>query len=261
MTDIGFDKLRECAVAAAQAGGKHALDHYARRTEADHRYAHDLKLRLDVESQARCEAVIRAAFPAHAIFGEEGGPQDEVDGYRWVIDPIDGTVNFSHGLPLWCCSVGVQHRGRHVAGAVFLPMLGELYCASLEHPSACNGRPIRVSDTATLQEAIVYTGILRPDEDRGISARAMDLLAARAQKVRLLGSAAIELCYVACGRGAGYFETAIHLWDLAAGWLLIEQAGGRCEILEKVDPICYRFAASNGRIHDELRATLREAMR
>ncbi len=260
MKEESLKQLLECAVAAAEAGGRHALDHFDRRTEVDRRAAHDVKLRLDVESQQAAESVIRRRFPAHAVLGEEGAHDASGEGYRWIIDPIDGTVNFSHGLPVWCCSVAVQHRGRMRAGAVRLPMLGELYTATADGPAECNGRPIRVSDTARMEEAVLYTGILETAADDGISLRAINRLAPRVQKIRVLGSAAVELCYIAAGRGDAYMETRINLWDLAAGWLLIERAGGRCEVLEHLTPVTMRFCASNGRIHAPLRAALTEAM-
>jgi myo-inositol-1(or 4)-monophosphatase len=253
-------RLLEVAVAAAEAGGAHALKNYSRRTAAFKTTTYDIKLELDVECQGVASAVVRKAFPDHAILGEEGGHDADAAGYRWVIDPIDGTVNFSHGLPLWCCSVAVQHRGRTVAGAVRLPMLNELYSASMDSPSVCNGRPISVSSTPVLREAIVYTGVLSLTQDGGESRRVFDRLALEFQKVRILGSAAIELCYVACGRGDAYIETSIHLWDLAAGWLLIERAGGRGESLVQKSPLCMAWCGSNGRIHDDFKRAVAQAI-
>lgn len=260
MKEVSEARLVEICIAAAQAAGGHALKNHARRTEADHRSAHDVKLRLDVESQAAAEAVVRTAFPDHALIGEESGLREQGTGYVWVIDPIDGTVNFSHGLPYWCSSVAVQFAGRTVAGSVVLPMLGEVYAATASGPAMLNGATIRVSDVGTLRESIVYSGMVEKDGDDGVSMRMMDVVAPAVQKIRILGSAAAELCYVAAGRGEGYAEMTIHLWDLAAGALLVERAGGRAEKLEDLGHYKMRFMADNGRIHDELRGLLRSAI-
>ena len=260
MNEVPETQLVEVCLAAAQAAGTHALSNRNRRTEADHTSAHDIKLRLDVESQERAEAVIRKAFPDHAVIGEERGLRETGRRYAWVIDPIDGTVNFSHGLPYWCSSVAVQLEGRTVAGAVVLPMLGETYTATAGGPALLNGSPIRVSSVRSLAGSIVYTGMVEKDGDDGVSTRMMDRVAPAVQKIRMLGSAAAELCYVAAGRGDGYAEMTIHLWDLAAGALLVERAGGKTEVLEDLGHYKMRFLADNGLIHDELGALLRDVI-
>ncbi len=254
--DISLAALAACAAEAAQAGGRHARDNRDRRGEADRRFDHDVKLRLDVECQERCEAVVRRHFPDHGILGEESPVKDLNREYCWIIDPLDGTVNFSHGLPEWCCSVAVQYGGRTVAGAVYAPMLDELFTATQDGPALLNGRPIRVSDTVELRQGMVYTGILRAGQDRSVSMNVFHRMAERFQKVRILGSAALELCYVACGRGDAYLETTIHLWDYAAGALLVERAGGTTETLGRHTELCTQFMATNGRLHAEFKAAV-----
>ncbi len=259
MNPVSTSRLLDICIAASQAAGRHATDHYARRTETIEVGAHDLKLALDVECQGVASAVIRREFPDHALLGEERGLREDGE-YRWVIDPIDGTVNFSHGVPYWGNSIAVQHHGRTIAGAVSLPMLGEIYTATADGPATLNGAPVRVSDTAGLDRSIIYTGMIETDGDDGVSMRVTMRLATEVQKLRILGSAAAELCYVACGRGDGYVETTIHLWDLAAGALFVERAGGTCEVLEDLGDYTMRFLASNGRIHAARRKATQDAM-
>ncbi len=252
------DLLAVCVEAVRAAGG-HARANRRRRRETVEVAAHDVKLALDVESQAAAAAVIRRRHPSHALLGEERG-LDETGEYRWVIDPIDGTVNFAHGLPYWASSVAVQVEERTVAGAIWLPDLDELYTVTASGPAYCNERPIRVSEETELSRSIVYTGMIEQEGDRGVSLRVTERLASVVRKLRILGSAAAELCYVASGRGEGYVETSIHLWDVAAGALLVERAGGRCEVLQKLGGHTMRFLATNGRIHDAAREVICPAL-
>ncbi|MCX7819345.1 MAG: hypothetical protein N2652_09070 [Kiritimatiellae bacterium] len=264
MRPVSENDLLEVCVQAVRAAGAHARANRRRRRETVEVAPHDVKLALDVESQAAAAEVIRRRYPAHALLGEERG-LDESGEYRWVIDPIDGTVNFSHGLPYWASSVAVQFRGRTVAGAVWLPDLDELYTVTASGPARCNETPIRVSEETELVRSIVYTGMIEQEGDEGVSLRVTERLASAVRKLRVLGSAAAELCYVAAGRGEGYVETRIHVWDVAAGALLVERAGGRCEVLEELGGHTMRFLATNGGIHEAavrvIRAALREPAR
>ncbi len=139
-----LDRLLACAEAAARAGGKHALKHNHRRRIIAETFAHDVKLKLDRECQDVAERMIRKCFPRAVILGEENTIAPAAADVLWIIDPIDGTVNYFHGLPLWCCSVGVQVRGRAAAGAVYAPMLEECYTAHRECRATCNGKPLAV---------------------------------------------------------------------------------------------------------------------
>jgi myo-inositol-1(or 4)-monophosphatase len=252
--------LLDCAEAAARAAGAHALAHSGRRGQVVRAFAHDVKLRLDRECQDRVEAIIRRRFPNHAILGEESetpaGPDTQSETV-WVVDPIDGTVNFFHGLPWWCCSVAVQHNGRTLAGAVVAPALGECFTARAHGPACRNGRPIRVSTTARPADALVLTGVDKRRSRAGDSFRMFAALAAATQKARVLGAAALDLCRVACGEADAYYEGGIYLWDVAAGGLIVERAGGRAEILPGAPgPDRLRFLATNGRLHAAFRRLL-----
>ena len=245
--------LLDVAEAAARAAGRHALDHLARRQEADARSRHDIKLVLDRECQAVATGVVEQRFPGHHVMGEEAGQLAGGAGYQWVIDPIDGTVNFSRGLPYWCSSVAVQQDGETVAGAVFAPELDTCYTATIGGPACRNGRPIRVSDASQLDHAMILVnsaGYSGPDDPR---ARALLHLLPAVGKVRILGAAALDLCLVAAGESDGLLEYGLSLWDYAAGALIVERAGGRFET-RVPDHGCRLCLASNGRLHHALNA-------
>ncbi len=265
--------LLALAVEAATRGGHHALANSARRADAVETRAHDIKLKLDVECQDIIEALIASRFPDHAFLGEEdetlvdgikpgagrtGAPSP--GGFEWIVDPIDGTVNFANGLPIWCCSVAVRRAGKVLAGAVFAPALNVLYAAADDGPSTRNGIPIRVSACETLAHGIVMTGMdknLAP----GLRAYAVfERLATVCRKARIVGSAALDLCWVAEGAADGYFEGSIYLWDIAAAGLIVERAGGTVEVLARREaPHQISVAASNGRLHQELKDAIHSA--
>lgn len=252
-TDIDLDAFLDCAMAAAQSAGRHALRHKRRQREVAHRFAHDVKLVLDRECQTVAEGVIQSRFPNHGILGEEDTQAGAPALIRWIIDPIDGTVNFSHGLPLWCSSIAVQVRGQTVAGAVFAPEFGDCYSARCGRPALCNGKPISVSATSHLKDAVISTGISKESDGSPKHYKLFRALSAHAQKVRIMGSAALDICHVACGKTDGFHESGIYLWDVAAGKLIVEQAGGKTEILKTGPGHSVNFMADNGRIHTALK--------
>ncbi len=253
---LDLDALLAGAVAAARAAGRHALRHRRRRREVALRFDHDVKLILDRECQAVAERVIRRRFPRHGILGEEDRRARPPADMRWIIDPIDGTVNFFHGLPLWCSSVAVQVRGRTVAGAVFAPEMEACYTARAGRPALCNGKPIAVSSVSRLSAAVIATGIAKEAERGPRSCAMFRKLCFHAQKMRIMGSAALDICQVASGNIDGFYEAGIYLWDMAAGGLIAEQAGGRSEILAARPGHRVTFLASNGRIHAAVKKVL-----
>lgn len=248
--------LLACMIEAVRRAGDHAKRQLGRRMETIARSAHDVKLALDLECQTMIESVLTSAYPAFPILGEEGSRAGE-GGYRWIVDPLDGTVNFSHGLPYWCHSVAVQQGAQTVAGAVYAPLQDELFAATADGPATCNGRPITVSDIRTLDRALLLTGLEKNFEQHPQSVEVARAVALASQKMRLMGAAALDLCYVACGRADGFYESGIHLWDVAAGELIVQRAGGRCVNLAALSEVKFRYVATNGHIHDELMALLR----
>lgn len=260
--NVFLDSLLEGAVAAARTAGQHALINSARRQEAVARFAHDVKLKLDEECQQIVQREITSRFPNHAIVGEEDATVGGRTGaeIEWVVDPIDGTVNFSHGMPFWCCSVAALKNGETVAGAVFAPALDVCYTARLGGGAACNGKPIAVSSVSTLAEAMILTG-LDKSPDRDLAPFALfEATSNHVQKARIMGAAALDICRVAHGQAEGYFETGIYLWDIAAARLILAEAGGQAETLERLDHGRLRFMASNGRIHQTYRTLLLDTL-
>lgn len=249
-------QLLDVAIEAAYAAGSHAMANSARRMEVHKRFAHDVKLELDLECQARAAEVIRRYCPTHDFLGEEGGAFTDTETPLWIVDPIDGTVNFSHGLPLWCSSVAVRQDGKIIAGAVFAPVLNQLYTATVDGPALCNDKPLQVSTINRMDEAIVFTGIFK---DQPLSMSIFTKLSRSVQKLRIYGSAAMDLCLLASGQGEGYFESKIYLWDIAAAGLIAERAGAKVEVLEQYDPVCCRYLVTNGLLHEPLRQLIRDA--
>jgi len=248
--------LLSVAQLAARRAGEHVLAQLDRRTDTDSVSRHDIKHTLDREAQSVATAVIRDAFPVHAILGEETAdallPDSDV---RWVIDPIDGTINFTHGLPLWCCSVAAQAHGRSVAGVVFAPELNAQFDATADGPARCNGRVLHVSDTARLDLALLHTGADKSDLTSR-SFRFLNRIAEAAQRPRVMGSAALDICWTAAGKTDGYFEPGVFIWDIAAAGLILERAGGQCEVLRTYPGYKMAVLATNGRLHQPLRDIL-----
>jgi myo-inositol-1(or 4)-monophosphatase len=251
-------ELLDGAVRAAHAAGEHALRNRHRRRETLKVDTHDVKLRLDIECQQVATRVIGESFPGHRILGEEDPEQvgETVGGlYEWIVDPIDGTVNFYHGLRRWCCSIAVRRGETIVAGAVYGPEFEELYTATVDGASYLNNTPINVSATAVLRESIVMTGA-----DKGVEPGVPPLaiftrIADAVRRPRIMGCAALDMCQVACGHADGYCEGGIYIWDVAAAGLIVQQAGGRSEILHHhPERHCLQFLSTNGHIHEELKA-------
>ncbi len=223
-------ELRDVAIRAARAGAGALAPFLSGRVPLDvkGKAAHDFVTAADVASERAVSAAIREAFPGHAILGEEEERADlHTPGPLWIIDPLDGTTNFIHGFPAFCVSVGCVQDGRVLAGAVLDPTRDELFAAARGAGSTLNGAAIRVTGRGTLADALIGTGF--PFRQHQHVERYLDALRAvmaEVAGVRRAGSAALDLCYVACGRFDGFWEEALKPWDVAAGSLIIEEAGG-----------------------------------
>jgi len=248
------DRLQLAVELARRAGGL-LLDGYGRATQVRHKGAVDLVTEYDLKSEQLLVEGIRSAYPADAILSEEGGGQ-EGEGVRWLVDPLDGTTNFAHGLPIFSVSIACVRVEELLLGVIYDPTREELFHTLAGEGAFLNEAPIRVSAATTLDESLLVTGFpydIRTNPDNNLSY--FNALAVRARAVRRLGSAALDLAYVAAGRFDGYWELRLNPWDWAAGVLLVREAGGRATTFgedEKVLDGDATLVATNGRIHEQL---------
>lgn len=223
------NELLATAIEAAQAAGKLIKDNFGSELTVNEMQRHDIKLELDVRSQELITKMILARFPDHAILGEEGGDVGGNGEIEWIVDPIDGTVNFFFGIPHFCVSIGARNRESKelLVGVILDPMLNELWTVSSDSPPTLNGKPIEVSNRGTMAEAVVTVGFSKTKEALDLSFDRYKRISYEVRKTRMLGSAALAMAYVASGRLDAYVEEQISLWDIAAGLLLVEKAGGK----------------------------------
>jgi myo-inositol-1(or 4)-monophosphatase len=249
------EAFREVAVAAARrAGALLRARAGAARTVSAKSSPINLVTEVDRQAEALIVETIRARFPHHAVLGEEGGAEGR-GSHRWIIDPIDGTTNFVHGLPLFSVSIALEVEGRVQTGVVYDPSLDECFVAERGAGAYLGERRLAVSATTTLGASLLATGFpydVRETADNNLAEYAA--FTRQNRSVRELGSAAITLAAVAAGRLDGYWELVLGPWDVAAGWLLVEEAGGRVTDLRggPLDLAAPAGVASNGRIHEEI---------
>ncbi len=215
----------------------------------------NLVTEVDHASEKIIMDTIKKNFPDHYILTEESGEIYQDSQYKWIIDPIDGTVNFAHRIPICCISIGVEHNGKMVLGAVYNPFMNELFVAERGCGATLNDRPISVSKKENVLNSCLVTGFPYTylDMPNG-PLEVFDRLIRKGIPVRRLGSAAIDLCWVACGRFDGFYEHKLNAWDSAAGFLLVEEAGGKVTDLKggTYSPYQPGIVATNGIIHGEL---------
>lgn len=219
----------------------------------------DLVTAADFEAQAFIERRIRRAFPDHGILGEESLDVAGAGEWRWVVDPLDGTKNFAHGIPTFCVSLAAERRGEAAVGAVYDPIHEELFLAIRGFGAWCNGRAVHVSGVRRLARAFLATGCPHRVSQFAVSVgMTFGRFCERSQGVRDRGAGALDLCYVACGRLDGYWELDQSPWDIAAGGLIVHEAGGRMSDFRggRFDAYKGETVASNGRIHREILAVL-----
>jgi myo-inositol-1(or 4)-monophosphatase len=252
------------AVDAALAAGRIHRQYFRRHPTIQKKGRIDLVTTADLEAERMFRRMVADRFPDHAVVGEEATSAAlPTARCRWIIDPLDGTTNFAHGLALFCVSIALQIDGRLEVGVVYDPMSEELFVAEAGAGARLNGAPLRVSACPVLLDALLVTGFpytIREDRRQQVAVFAAFL--EEAQAVRRLGSAALDLCYVAAGRFDGYWEERVHPWDTAAGALIVEEAGGRVTGLtgEPFDPFNGHIVASNGLVHDAVLDVIRVAV-
>lgn len=241
-----MNELLATAVEAALRAGQLLRDNFEKPLEVDAMHAHDIKLELDRRTQRLIEDHILARHPGHAILGEEGVRGGAGD-CEWIIDPLDGTVNYFYGIPHFATTISVRRGGDLLAGVTHDPMRGETWTVEAGGPALLNGRPITTSPRSNLQDCIVSMGVSKTLDTINSTLPAFGNAMRQVKKMRMLGSAALDIAYVACGRLDAYIENTISLWDIAAGVLLVPAAGGNVSLQPHPDnPNRFSITATSG---------------
>jgi len=240
--------------AIAREAGALLMEHFHQRVSIEYKGEADLVTIADRRSEALIRERIKAQWPVHDIFGEEQGFVDTGSDYRWYVDPLDGTTNFAHGFPVFCVSLALDHKGTRVAGVIYDPTRDELFAAERGGGAYLNREQIQVSRTSRLAESLVATGFPSHKRHKNPNIYFYHQITLRSHGVRRAGSAALDLCCVACGRFDGFWEFNLNPWDTAAGVLLVEEAGGRVTDFSggPFQLNSRETLASNGLIHNEL---------
>jgi myo-inositol-1(or 4)-monophosphatase len=244
----------EIAVAAAETAGEVLRSGFGREQTVKYKGKVDLVTEVDERAEAVIGEMLRGAFPGYGMLAEEGGRRLGEGDSRWIVDPLDGTTNYAHGLPIFAVSIALERAGEVVLGVVHDPMRGETYVAERGGGATLNGEPIRVSDTDEPIRALLVTGFPYDRSDMGTAVELFGRLTELTQGVRRLGAAALDLCYVAAGRLDAYYEKGLHAWDVAAGSLILKEAGGRITDYRgrELDLEGREIVASNGLLHTVL---------
>jgi len=249
------------AIDTARAAGHLLLEKYGRITAITKKGDYNLVTEADLASEALIIERIRSHYPRHTILAEESGDTVVVDGdrqWKWIIDPLDGTTNFAHGYPCFCVTVALEHEGEIVIGVTYDPTRNELFTAEKGQGASLNFKPVHVSSTPKMSESLLVTGFPYDFKDRNDFARHLTAFLLGARGVRRDGSAAIDMAYVACGRFDGFWEEGLNPWDVAAGVLMVNEAGGKVTNYDGTPLSIYKppICASNGAIHAEMLAVL-----
>jgi myo-inositol-1(or 4)-monophosphatase len=250
------------AIETARDAGHLLLEKFGRITSITKKGDINLVTEADLASEALIVERIKSYHPRHSILAEESGEAVVVGGdatWKWIIDPLDGTTNYAHGYPCFCVTIALEHDGDVVAGVTFDPTRAELFAAEKGQGATLNGKPIRVSATEKLGDSLIVTGFPYDFKQRKNFARHLTEFLLQSRGVRRDGSAAIDLAYVACGRFDGFWEEGLNPWDVAAGKLLIEEAGGIVSYYDGSKFSIYRppICSSNGLIHEQMLDVLR----
>ena len=244
----------EAALSAARRAGEVLRAAFGTEHSITYKGEVDLLTEIDEQAERLISDELLGTFPTYGMLAEEGGELTGEEDVRWIVDPLDGTTNYAHQLPIFCVSIALERSGEVILGVVHDPMGEETFVAERGRGAALNGGPIKVSDTDELIRALIATGF---PYDRAEMPEALELFgrfAATTQGMRRLGSAALDLCYVASGRIDGYYERGIWPWDLAAGSVIVEEAGGNLTNYrgDVLDLDGREIVASNGRLHPSI---------
>ncbi len=256
-------QILETATAIAREAGALLNDFARQRIGFELKGDYDLVTAADRASEKLIIERLGAAFPDHSIVGEEGGRQRGVSDYTWYVDPLDGTTNFAHAFPVYNVSIGLEKAGDLVAGVVYDPTRDELFSAERGGGAFLNGQRIQVSHAARLEDALVATGFPSRRRHQNVNVHFYYQLAMLTHGVRRAGAAAIDLCYVGCGRIDAFWEFGLNPWDMAAGVVILEEAGGRSTDMRGMQLSVHspHILTSNRILHDEIEQLFAEIFR
>ncbi|MCH7978927.1 MAG: inositol monophosphatase [Acidobacteria bacterium] len=250
----------EAAAAVAREAGALLLPFYHRRVRVEYKGEVDLVTEADRASEALIVEKLQSHFPDHALVAEEGSQRSGNSGYCWYVDPLDGTTNFAHSFPMFCVSLALERDGEPVLGIIYDPLRDELFSAEKGGGARLNNKEIHVSGVSHLEEALVATGFPSRNRHKNVNIHFYHQISMRSHGARRAGSAALDLAYVAAGRLDAFWEFSLHSWDVAAGRLLVQEAGGRLTDMKgqahRLDS--HSIAASNLLLHGQLLEAFQE---
>ncbi len=256
---IDLNQALNVAMRSAREAGAIQTSYLTKNYRIDRKGEIDLVTEVDLECEKAIIDIIKQTYPDHGALAEEKGAYSPGHEYKWIIDPIDGTTNYAHGFPVYCSSVALEAKGEVIAGAVYDPTRDEMFCAVKGGGAKLNGRPISVSDVDKLIDSLLATGFpytIKTEKINNLSQ--FGNMSMRAQAIRRPGAAALDLCYVACGRLDGFWEYHLKPWDMAGGALIVSEAGGKTTACDgsKLDIYNQHMLASNGEIHGAMQEVL-----
>ena len=248
------------AIQTARDAGRILIERQGRSLQVSNKGDIDLVTEADLAAEKLIIERINSYYPRHAILAEESGATTKPAEWKWIIDPLDGTTNYAHGYPCFCVSIAAECAGRIEIGVVYNPVSDELFAAERGQGATLNDRTIRVSEIEDLNRAMLVTGFPYDVRERPDFARHFRNFTMHSQAVRRDGSAALDLAFIACGRFDGFWEDGLNPWDIAAGVLLIEEAGGRVTNYSggPLDIYTPKVLATNGLVHDAMMEILKE---
>ncbi len=248
--------LKQTLIRAATEAGKLIKEFSTREFSISNKEGiNNLVTEVDHASETLIMGIIREEYPDHYILTEESGDLPKDSAYKWIIDPIDGTVNYANGIPLCCVSIGVEKDGEVILGAIYNPFIDEFFLTEKNNGVTLNNKPVKVSRKAVVLESCLVTGFPYTHVDAANGPlEVFSRFIKKGVPIRRLGSAAMDLAWVACGRFDGFFEHSLNAWDSAAGYLMVKEAGGEVTDFDgnPYSPYQPRIIATNGLIHDEL---------
>ncbi len=251
-----MDKIKTTLLKAAFESGEILKTYFEKEFEIDSKeIISNLVTEVDKKSEAKIIEIIKSDFPGHNILSEEIGALDSRDNVKWIIDPIDGTINYAHSIPLCCVSIGVEIEGSVETGIVYNPLSGEKFFAEKGKGAFLNDRPIKVSNESNIKKSLLVTGF--PYDTSGNPNKPVEVFAKFVNgdiPIRRLGSAALDLCWTACGRFDGFWEYSLNPWDTAAAYLILKEAGGKITDFKGDEYSIYgkEILGTNGLIHDDM---------